>query len=167
MVADFDGVNSNIDDKAFIDALKDINDWDAIFANQRIYYDIWALRAKGWSENDCWHEFETLKQTMNEKDALAKAITSKQISLNVGMKYVSVTSAFGGLGIYKAEHYIKSEYRGVINNREICEHVTFNDYLSRSGSRLFIKTDMINNPPKQHIQTPLKKIKNLLQKIWR
>ena len=166
VVADFDGVNTNIDDKGFIDALKDINDWDAIFANQQIYYDIWALRAKGWCENDCWQEFETLKQTMNEKDALAKAITSKQISINSSMKYLSVTSAFGGLGVYKAKHYIKGQYRGVINNHEICEHVPFNESLISNGSRLFIKTDMLNNPPNQHIQTPFKKLKNFLQKIW-
>ncbi|MBL6693312.1 MAG: hypothetical protein ISP94_00400 [SAR86 cluster bacterium] len=166
IVADFDGVNTKIDDEGFIDALSNMNNWDAIFANQKIYYDIWALRAEGWSENDCWEEFETLKQTMNEKDALVKAITSKQVSLDVEMKYLPVTSAFGGLGIYKAEHYIKGQYRGVVNNREICEHVTFNESLSSSGSRMFIKTDMLNNPPKQHIQTPFKKIKNFLQKIW-
>ncbi len=136
MVADLDGINTNITDNALIDSLKEINKWDAIFANQPTYYDIWALRAKGWSETDCWEEFECLKSSMNEKKA-AKAITSKQIGLSSKNQYYPVQSAFGGLGVYKAEHYIKGEYLGVINGREVCEHVPFNESLRKKGKAIY------------------------------
>ncbi|MEL0115061.1 MAG: hypothetical protein VW894_02010 [Gammaproteobacteria bacterium] len=165
VVADLDGINTNITDNALIDSLKEINKWDAIFANQPTYYDIWALRAKGWSETDCWEEFEYLKGSMNEKKALQKAVTSKQIGLSSKNQYYPVHSAFGGLGIYKAEHYIKGEYLGVINGREVCEHVPFNESLRKKGARLFIKTDLMNKSPTDHTETPVKAVKNFIQKL--
>ena len=164
VVADLDGINSEISDDALIDSLKEINKWDAIFANQPTYYDIWALRAKGWSETDCWEEFEYLKGRMNNKKALRKAVSSKQIELSSKNKYYPVQSAFGGLGVYKAEHYIKGKYIGIINGREVCEHVPFNESIRKDGARLFIKTDMINKSPIEHIG-PIRALKNFIKKL--
>ena len=165
VVADLDGINTNISDDALIDSLKEINKWDAIFANQPTYYDIWALRAKGWSETDCWEEFEYLKGSMSEKKALQKAVTSKQIGLSSKNQYYPVQSAFGGLGIYKAEYFIKGKYMGIMNGREVCEHVAFNESLKKKGARLFIKTDLMNKNPAEHTETPLKALKNFIQKL--
>lgn len=166
LVVDLDGVNTKIDNTALLNSLHDLENWDAIFANQHPYYDIWALRASNWSDTDCWQEFARLKTQMNEKDALRIAVTSKQISLNTKEKYFPVKSAFGGLGVYKAEHYIKGEYSGIMNGHHVCEHVPFHKQLVKNGSRLFIRTDLMNTPPKEHIETTIKKIKNFLAKIW-
>ena len=52
--------------------------WSAIFANQTgLYYDIYALRKKGWVENDCFDEYKNFSATMSLQDAKELAIWSK------------------------------------------------------------------------------------------
>ena len=54
------------------------NNWSAIFANQTgLYYDVYALRKKGWVENDCFDEYEKFSATMSPQVAKELAIWSK------------------------------------------------------------------------------------------
>ena len=61
VVADLDGVNSELTATAVKSCWQLTEEWDACFANQsRAYYDIWALRHKVWSPNDCWQTYNFL-----------------------------------------------------------------------------------------------------------
>lgn len=163
VVADFDGVNANLGRDIFNEALVDLTKWDGIFANQKKYYDIWALRAKGWNEVDCWQNYNELLKTMGTEEAKEIAVTSKQISLDQNKKYYPVSSAFGGLGLYKFDFYKLGTYSGLFNNKEVCEHVSFNQEIEAKGARLCIKTNMLNDAPLEHIETPFKKFKKYIK----
>lgn len=159
IVADFDGLNFRLSKKSLINCWENKQQWDGLFANQNPYYDIWALRAKGWCEGDCWQEYNKLKTEMSDSEALAAAVTSKQIYLDQNSGLVSVDSAFGGLGIYKALFFLKGRYEGVKDGNEVCEHVHFNKMLISQGAKLYINPKLINISPKDHIMTPFKRIK--------
>ena len=60
VVADLDGVN-NLLTKEKVATCWKFDGWSACTANQTgPYYDIYALRAPGWSEMDCWNEARSL-----------------------------------------------------------------------------------------------------------
>lgn len=129
-----------------------------ISANQPFrYYDIWALRAPGWSENDCWEEFRKLTQTMGRKRALKIAVTSRMHSIPVNSSPIEVDSAFGGLAIYRIEAFLRGNYLGEnLLGEEICEHVPFHKELRRYGYKLFINPKMVNLKPNRQRMTMVK-----------
>jgi hypothetical protein len=54
-VADLDGMNFIINKKGIDSCFKVNKKWDGLMANQPYgYYDIYALRASGWVEYDCF-----------------------------------------------------------------------------------------------------------------
>jgi hypothetical protein len=142
---DLDGVNRDLKPKC-IETMWKFEAWDAAFANQPLrYYDIWALRAKGWSESDCWKEYQDLLQTLPEREAKKIAVTSKMKSISEKSKPIPVDSAFGGLGIYRIQAFLDGEYLGMDSSgNEICEHVHFHQKLVSKGHKLFIMPSLVN-----------------------
>jgi hypothetical protein len=59
--------------------------------------------------------------------------------------WLPVASAFGGLGIYKTEAFANSNYFGVKDGYEICEHVPFHERAGELGARLYINPMFIVN----------------------
>ena len=102
VVADLDGVN-NLLTKEKVATCWKFDEWSACTANQTgPYYDIYALRASGWSEMDCWNEARSLYASgMNPVKSWVKAIRDKQRMIPESEDWIEVTSAFGGLAIYK------------------------------------------------------------------
>lgn len=145
VMADLDGVNRDITQKS-IESCWTIGYWDMVSASQTYkYYDIWALRAKAWCENDCWDEYERLKERHSEKDALRLAITSKMRAIPKTLDPIPVLSAFGGFAIYQMEAFMQGTYSGVLDGgKEVCEHVPFNLRLSSLGCELFIAPKLVN-----------------------
>ena len=143
VVADLDGVNKHLT----LDSVKscwDYDDWDAIFANQQgFYYDIWALRHPSWNPNDCWRDYENMIPLIGRRKAFQFSVKSRMIELKSDT-LVKVDSAFGGLGIYTSKAFFSSEYLGVFEGREICEHVPFNLNLTRNNFKLFINPKLVN-----------------------
>ena len=157
VVADMDGVNRNLTSKAVLSCWNHPK-WDAMFSNQpHCYYDIWALRAIGWSETDCWEEYDSLKLKMDHELALKLAVTDKMRSIIATEQLVPVISAFGGIGIYKRDVFIQGVYIGEYpNGKECCEHVPFHQGLIDKGLKLYINPALVNISPLTQRLTKLK-----------
>lgn len=152
VVADLDGVNTNLESSSVEHCWNLDEEWDACFANQSApYYDIWALRHSLWSPNDCYL-YEKYLKSNGYKDFLSRylAVYSKMITLPTDSKPIKVDSAFGGLGIYTKEFFNEGSYVGVdSNNNEICEHVSF--HIDRANNtNLIIIPSLINSGLNEH-----------------
>lgn len=145
VMADMDGVNRDLTKEA-IESCWLYDDWDVVAASQPFrYYDLWALRAAGWNEKDCWEEFGELVPKYGTKKAKKIAITSKMRGLARKSEWVEVESAFGGLAIYRTAAFLAGEYLGSDSSgREICEHVPFHKEIRSKGFRIFINPALVN-----------------------
>ena len=151
VVADLDGVNKRVRRKTFSSVFSEKNDWDMCAANQTFgYYDIYALRAENWCEDDYQTElYNQLNQEyLNycERDAIRqKIIYSKMRRIPKQSEWINVRSAFGGLAIYKAEVFNKFDYTATNSEQSIeCEHVTLHRKMLESGMKMYICPTMIN-----------------------
>lgn len=145
---DLDGVNRDLTKNA-VNSILEFDQWDGAFANQPFrYYDIWALRARDWNEQDCWREFERLSLTMPIKTARRIAVLSKMRSIAENSAPILVDSAFGGLGIYRMKAFLDARYMGEDDaEQEVCEHVYFHETLIKKGYRLYIIPSLVNLSP--------------------
>ena len=161
-VADLDGMNKKLKRKAIDTCFKTKVKWDGIMANQKYgYYDIYALRARGWAETDCFSELQKLKilnpklkvsqnsivnfiSNFNYFDNLRNiAIFSKMRIIARKSPPIKVESAFGGFAIYKSHVFLNSDYKSL--NYEESEHVEFHKKLTKIGFSFFINPALINN----------------------
>ena len=153
-----------------IDFLYSNKEIAGVFSNQiGGYYDIWALRDKKYCENDVWVEvFKYLMLNKNSSEQISKKILddakkkfldNKVFSIKRFDTPVPVSSAFGGLGIYKMNSVLqnKSKYLGTQNfdvttqdknkfkvNYQKCEHVNFNEGIIKLGKKLYILPQLVN-----------------------
>lgn len=119
--------------------------WSAIFANQTgLYYDIYALRKKGWVENDCFTEYRNLAKSMSLQDAKELAIWSKMRKIKKNSALIPVDSAFGGLGIYRKNIFMKFDYSLSPEQIHESEHVSLHKKITDSNGLLFICPNMTN-----------------------
>jgi hypothetical protein len=127
---------------------------DAVFPlSIPYYYDVFALRAKGWVHGDCWAPVGPRpgKSSLIELCLTIRHVYSKQKHQREfePSGLLVVDSAFGGFGIYRAcaigdAHYLKDE---LLNGACICEHVIFN----RSIPRKAISQSLRVAAPLEHI----------------
>jgi hypothetical protein len=120
--------------------------WDGLFINQKgPYYDIYALRKKGWVEDDCFKAYQELALKMPAEEAQKKAIWSQMRRIPLDEELIEVNSAFGGLGVYRRRVFESFDYK-LISERDIgeSEHVSLHKKIVDSGGRLFIVPDMTN-----------------------
>jgi hypothetical protein len=167
IVVDLDGVNSKLTKTAVESCWRLTEKWDVCFANQsEVYYDIWALRHPVWCPNDCWKTYKFLfNHGISKFEALQKAVYSRMIKIKYNENPIEVNSAFGGLGVYKKNAILSSEYFGLDEkNEEFCEHVSLHTSLREKGYRLYIVPSLINCGWNDHSQNSrfLAKIKTRL-----
>jgi len=174
IVADLDGMNDLITEEAFLSCWKhDV--WGVCTANQRgPYYDIWALRHRDWSPNDCWRHYEFLaKHKVSVKQAKFAAVYSRMIEIDENHKWIEVESAFGGLAVYRRETLCDVQYSGLNEyGEEICEHVSLNEQIRSKGYHIFINPKLINTGYTMHTRRFqrnhfLKIIKNYFQNSFK
>jgi hypothetical protein len=147
LVADLDGVNRNISREA-IESCWTRGDWGVCAANQsQHYYDIYALRHRKLSPNNCWHQYVILRKSgLHPMRARNIAVYSRQVHIPKDSPWIEVDSAFGGLAIYDASLYFNSSYSSRNSDgSQICEHVTLHEQIRNSGGRIFINPQMINS----------------------
>ena len=145
-VVDFDLVNDELT-AAALESTFLRNDWCGVFANQAgAYYDIFALRAKNWSEGNCWESDRILReQGMHPILSQQIAVYSKRRRIMTSESWIPVESAFGGLGIYKRDCIANLKYQiNGLPESGVCEHVPFNTSLSNRGHKLFINPALVN-----------------------
>jgi hypothetical protein len=163
IVADLDGMNSAITEQRILNSLRREKDWDACFANQTLgYYDLYALRADNWVEQDCFDELKELQRVniYHKKyrsefldflsaflhfDRMRRKVIYKRMKrLKGGL--IPVKSAFGGFGIYKPEIFEKINYtKSDSGYTSECEHLDLHYKCLQSGFRLVIDPKLINN----------------------
>jgi len=120
------------------------DDWDVLTANQKNkYYDLWALRKKGYLEYDVWGEIAK-DSPIEDKEIIYKKINESKFENGL----IEVDSAFGGIAIYKIASIKNCIYVGehISNERypehsEKCEHVEFNKCIKENGGKIYINTD--------------------------
>jgi glycosyltransferase involved in cell wall biosynthesis len=137
IVADCDGVTRSLARNDFLRSIQLLDKYSVITANSRgRYYDILALRAPGWVEDDYRAERSRLLSSgLSIASAHYQSVISKQIKLG-GRQAYEVDSAFGGFAIYRGATYLLSNYQ--IRGEKECEHVHFNRILKSKGVRLCI-----------------------------
>lgn len=149
MMVDLDTVVKNFDPNMIHQILQKYNDvmWDALTANSDTkYYDIWALRIYPdiWNEElhgrlwknpidyDCW---------MNKDQK--KSVHENKVNIPSNFQLIPVTSAFGGLGLYKVSSINGCRYSAEFDQSLTCEHVHFHDHLNKKGGNIFICPDLV------------------------
>jgi hypothetical protein len=104
------------------------------------YYDIVALRADGWVDDDPFSQYRQLiAEGESEKGAYKRAVRSKMLKIKDTAPPFEVRSAFGGFTIYKYEFFRGCRY-GVIGAKDVneCEHVQANRDFRANGGKLVI-----------------------------
>jgi hypothetical protein len=144
VIVDFDIKNNRLDLTALKDMIED-KKWSGLFANQSgLYYDIYALRSRGWCEVNCFEEYEFLASQHGRKVAKEIAIWSKMKRIPKKSALIKVDSAFGGLGIYRTNVFNSFDYSAITNNYDSSEHVILNKKIVLNGGKLFIVPSMTN-----------------------
>ena len=161
-VADLDGMNFKLRKKGIQSCFDTNIDWDGVMANQRFgYYDLYALRAPGWVEGDCFAELEIVKKNsippkqsrykllhffrnFRHFDKLRNSLIYERMKvLPKNNGFIKVQSAFGGFAIYKLEVFLINDYKINYKANVISEHVNFHTRLL--SLNFFINPKLINN----------------------
>jgi glycosyltransferase involved in cell wall biosynthesis len=157
IVFDCDNViSSPIDKDALVNAVQFLASDDqnaAVFANTRgFYYDIWTLRHPIWCPGDCWDDVERLIAVTSRTEAVLSCVGARQLRIKSTSAPILVTSAFGGLAVYKRHYLLGKKY--FAKNRDgsaACEHVALNESISSDGGKLFIFPQLLVGTPYEHI----------------
>ena len=158
IVVDLDDVITDLDENGILSSfeLNDKVDWAGIGGNQNIYYDIWALRTK-----DDWLKFDWMECFTKSKDYNHCCI-SRHREIHPDNEMIEVDSCFGGIMIYKTKYIQDSRYYGGERNKEVCEHVNFNNGIRmKNNGRLFINPKMITSR-----SVKIDKIKHIFDDIY-
>lgn len=147
VVADLDGVNAELTELSVRSCWMDAPQWDVCCANQSApYYDIWALRHKDWSPNDCQAQYQFLiEHGASIEKALQIAVFGRMVRIAPNDAWIEVDSAFGGLAIYRRQILESLSYQGLDGDGlEWCEHVSLHAQIKQRGGRILINPRLIN-----------------------
>ena len=159
VVADLDGMNPQLTTSRFANSISRMKNWDALFANQKHgYYDVFALRSWDWVESDLLkslREEEAISSNRSGELGLVTYLRNQKRRQDIlystmrripqDSQIIQVESAFGGLGIYKPELFVKCDYSLRVGELpDGSEHVTFHKKCADSGYLLGINPKMIN-----------------------
>jgi hypothetical protein len=148
VLLDFDDVNVapvdlDVHPKTFQQLDKD-ETWGAAFANSLgVYYDMWALRHPQVCPGDVWLQCELarLSGANSREEAFRNHFLSRLFQIPTDLSPFPVESAFGGLGIYKLQCFVKTtgvyrgdqlcafqkDGKGYVLHYQACEHVSFHE----------------------------------------
>ena len=121
--------------------------WDAVFpANVDKYYDIWALRHESICPGDYQRKMNAMSPTFSNETIFDHSLNNLQsMDFKKLNGWLSVFSAFGGMGIYKTSKFLNSNYFGVEDGYEACEHVNFHLKAVETGATLYINPHFLVN----------------------
>lgn len=150
IVVDLDGVAKGLAESSIFHAIhRDDIEKTILTANTKgRYYDIFALRTEdSLRESYQLTENRMLRAGMNPFKAKYLSLIRWQVRISPNRPAIEVRSAFGGLAIYPIEALNLSCYS--FEGGSDCEHVSFNEMLSRSGYRFFIEPSIqVQGDPK-------------------
>lgn len=127
-VLDFNETNIDPYDKDSILSNFNIDvDWNMVCANQeKMYYDLYALRHDVWMPFNCWNAIGNRPSFMTYEQAHNMFVKSRFLKIETTEPPISVKSAFGGSAFIKIES-IKGVRHSALdkNGEEECEWVSF------------------------------------------
>lgn len=131
------------------------------------YYDIFALRAKGWVNYNAQKIVGKLKRTIKLFSFIWNYIFifRNQLPPNK-IKILDVESAFGGIGIYNLKYLSLSDLQYVVSKNDkdfYSEHIEFN----KKFVGLKINIDWIINAPYQHVEYKSQSISGKIKYIFK
>jgi hypothetical protein len=144
--ADLDGlVGERFSTDGFLSNFRFEEAWDAVFPlSWPLYYDLWALREPTICPDDyVWSGLHTLNVALFAGREIHAA--TQQLAPGRVAGWVPVQSAFGGFGLYKAAVVAQGRYTGLVDGREVCEHVPYHDLLVKAGARLYLNPQCITH----------------------
>ena len=143
---DLDDINLNLDVNSIKKILDSNFEFDVATANNKKYYDYWALRTKK-NDYNCWNGNGSCFKNPILLDYWFNEIKGTKINKNT--KPIKVLSAFGGLGIYKIKSIGDCKYNGIEKNpkplNEDCEHVDFHKCMINNGNDKIYIIPYLNN----------------------
>lgn len=162
IVADLDGMNAKITALGVESSLSLLSKFDGVFATQKNgYYDLYALRSKGWVEEDpvieLYNRLSRLKSQINTRYFAKTVLKVKEFKERTNLIYnrmkiidknqqpINVLSAFGGLGIYKSEVFLNCDYSRINEHVRQSEHVDLHMKGDNYGYKFAINPAMINS----------------------
>ena len=162
IVADLDGMNAKITLQGIESSLKLLSKFDGVFANQKHgYYDLYALRSKGWIDVDpvleLYSRLSLLESQRNSRFFAKTVHKVHQFKERTNVIYdrmklidknrppITVISAFGALGIYKTEVFLNLDYSRLDEHVRQSEHVDLHLKGVRYGYKFAINPAMINS----------------------
>jgi len=140
-VLDMDGiVGRNFSMAGFVSNFEYFPCWDAVFpANKTFYYDIWAFRHEDLCPGDYERRLNELNPVMGTDMIFDSALNFLQkLDFTRLEGWLPVSSAFGGMGLYKFAEMHNTNYYGSKDGFEACEHVPLHLKLERQGAGLYI-----------------------------
>jgi len=109
-----------------------------------LYYDLWALREPTICPDDyMWSGQHTLNAALFAGREIHAA--TQQLAPGRVAGWVPVRSAFGGFGLYKGHIVAQGRYTGLVDGREVCEHVPYHALLQQAGARLYLNPKCITH----------------------
>lgn len=166
LVVDLDNINNALTASALHKAInRNTFEWAAIFPNQFFnYYDLIALRCTNWLGTDfnklvnraysismIRHKGHSYLGHLRFELIRQKYFKRKCLRIPRNLEPFNVSSAFGGMGIYRTDLLLECDY-GISKNvgTNECEHVELHRQAIRKGFKLFINPDLINNIVSKH-----------------
>ena len=146
----------NISENNFMSLIENLisnRDIRGIFPiSEPFYYDIFALRAKGWIDYNAQKIAGKLKRNIKLFSFIWNYIFIFRNQLPPDkIKIFDVKSAFGGIGIYELKHLTKSDLKYVVSENDkmfYSEHIEFN----KKFNGLKIKQEWVIKAPLQHVE---------------
>lgn len=144
--ADLDGlVGERFAVDGFVSNFRHTEAWDAVFPlSWPLYYDLWALREPTICPDDY---VASGLHTLNAALFAGREIHAATQQLQPGRVagWLPVQSAFGGFGLYKGAVAALGRYSGLVDGREVCEHVPYHRLLVQAGARLYLNPQCITH----------------------
>jgi len=174
IVADLDGINNKISCNSILSCWDSNISWGVCAANQdKLYYDIYALRHPNWVNYDCWVQKKELESSFTNSNSTYLAVESRMIHINKNTSFIEVLSAFGGFAIYNYEALNGCSYTSTDENgKTVCEHVKLHQNIISRGYSIYINPKLINggwnehtSHLKLHYWITYTKIGNLLRRL--
>lgn len=147
---DLDNININLNVNNLKHILETTDlEWDVLTANQKDYYDYWALRTNKYNKN-CWDSdgLCSIKKKVLSNWFDIEQTGNSETSISIKSKPIEVLSAFGGLGIYKINSFKGCKYSSNFKHnirRNDCEHVIFHKCITDKGGKIYILPKLLNN----------------------
>jgi hypothetical protein len=145
LVADFDGVNARVSHRAAGQKL--LSNDTIVSANQKgFYYDILALRAPSWVEEDYRISMTKDRTGRDPLTSFLRFVSLKQRRISKNEPPIKVLSAFGGLAIYPVPLLDGCRYEPTELAPDIweCEHVGFNAQALSNGGQMVLLPSLWN-----------------------